>query len=173
MTQVGQYAYLPKRFDEQVVWHHLRVTIYILSRVIVEKWIVTSFDLRWPSREPHHHLNPYHHGWGEEQPWGVAMIELGGLGWFMQNGKHLNIFPYAYNGKVTSLTWPSVARIKILRHTFDGYWWPRAILSRTDPTWTVAKACLLFLFGESADLTWWPGLTLGLKFYRMFAMNIP
>ena len=39
-------VYLPKRLDEQVVRHHLSVYIAILSRVIDEKQIVTSLDLR-------------------------------------------------------------------------------------------------------------------------------
>ena len=35
----------------QVIWHHLHVSISIMSRVIDEKRIVTSCDLRWPSRD--------------------------------------------------------------------------------------------------------------------------
>ena len=46
----------------QVVWHHLCVSIFILSRVIGEKRIVTSCDLIWPSR---HQLHPDHHRWDE------------------------------------------------------------------------------------------------------------
>ena len=36
----------------QVVWHHLRVSISNLSRVIGQTRIVISCDLRWPSRDP-------------------------------------------------------------------------------------------------------------------------
>ena len=53
--------YLQKRhiflsgMTSQVLWHHLCVSISILSRVIDEKRIVTSFHFRWPSRDPPNH----------------------------------------------------------------------------------------------------------------------
>ena len=46
MTQVCQYPYFLNRLNRQVIWHHLCVSISILSRLIDEKRIVTSFDLR-------------------------------------------------------------------------------------------------------------------------------
>ena len=72
----------------QVVWNHLRVSVSIPSRLVVEKPIVTSFDLRWPPRELRSSLAP-----GSGQMWWVATIlkELGDFGRFMRNGKHLHI----------------------------------------------------------------------------------
>ena len=96
MTQVGQYTNTSysKRLDvPRIVWHHLRVSVSILSRLIAETRIVTSFDLIWPQ---------------VTSPWPpivsciriiteawVAMIqkELGGFGRFMRDVKYFHISP--------------------------------------------------------------------------------
>ena len=68
-----------------VVWHHLRVSISILSRVIGKKVSVTSIDLRWPPGDHQSSVapEPSQIGW-------VAMIlkELVGFVWLMRNRKH-------------------------------------------------------------------------------------
>ena len=87
----------------QVVWHHLRVSISFLSRLIGEKRIVTSFDLRWPPRDPQSSVAPR----SAEMGWvAVILKELAGFDRFMRNGKHFHVCPEAYNGEVTKLTWP-------------------------------------------------------------------
>ena len=71
----------------QVVWHHLRVSISMLSRLTGEKRIVTSGDHPVTSDSQ---LHPDLHRWGL-----VTMIlkELGSFDWFMRNGKYFHISP--------------------------------------------------------------------------------
>ena len=81
---------LPSGLTSQVVWHHLRVSISIMSWAIGEERIVTSCDLRRTSRDPRSSVAP-----GSSQMGWVVMIlkELGVFGQFMRNGKHFHISP--------------------------------------------------------------------------------
>ena len=65
MTQVGQYAYLPKRPDEPSRLAPIaNLYLHPVARY-GEKRIVISCHLRWPSRDSDHQLHPHHHRWGE------------------------------------------------------------------------------------------------------------
>ena len=79
-----------RSLTSKVAWHHLRVSISILSRVIGEKRIAASCDLRWSSRDPRSSTAR-----GSSQKGWVAMIpkELGGFGWFIETGSNF-IFPH-------------------------------------------------------------------------------
>ena len=52
MTQVCQYAYFCGQMARKVAWHHLCVSVSIISRFTGEKRFVSSCDRRWPFRGP-------------------------------------------------------------------------------------------------------------------------
>ena len=84
----------------QVVWHHLCVSISIMSQVIGENQILTSFDIRWPPRDPNHQLHLEHHRWGE-WPWSWKSWVVSG-----ETGS-ISIFPHKLiNGR--SRNWPEL-----------------------------------------------------------------
>ena len=87
-TGVGQYAYLPRRLDEPSRLAPFARLYLHLSWFIGKNRTSTSFDLRWPPRDPQSSV-AY---WSSQMGW-VSMIlkELGGFGWFMWNGKHFHI----------------------------------------------------------------------------------
>ena len=89
MTQANMHIFR-SGLTSRVVWYHLRVCISILSRLIGEKRIVTSFDLRRPPRDHRSSVAP-----GSSQMGWTAMIlkELGSFGRSMRNGKHFHISP--------------------------------------------------------------------------------
>ena len=108
-----------------VVWHHLRVSISILSRVIGEKLIVNSYDLRmtfpWPSAMSCTRIITDGGEWSWSWKNLVVSVSL------CETGR-IFIFPHRLIGEVTQLNWHWVPKVKILRHTFYRYRWPHAVV---------------------------------------------
>ena len=102
MTQISQYANLPKRIDESSrLAPSACLYLHPVARLISENRIVTSFELIWSqvtSRTPDRQLHRDYHRWGE-WPWSwknwMVSVDLCGM-------RSIFIFPHRL---ITGRSW--------------------------------------------------------------------
>ena len=144
---------LRSSLTNQVIWHHLHVSISILLWVIGGNGLwpqLTSSDLLVT---PQHHLHLDHHRWGE-WPWSwknwVVLVGLCKMG-------SISTFPHRLI-MGTSWNWPALSHQdkKIWEINFIGTDdLKQSCKLHTDPTWTVAMAWPGYdFFFKEGQLTW-------------------
>ena len=148
--------YINRRvMTRQAAWYHLQVFSTITSWSIGKKLLMTLYDLRWPL---------------------PVLMSVNGtyvitdaiichnperIEWFWpltRSGTHFDIFPKAYDVKISNLTWPQVTEIKILRYTNCTYWHPYEHTKRWNCTMKNSTSGITANFSEvgSTNLLWWP-----------------